>query len=130
MKTAQDYITKNDLPTSGIVLFWDGLPFGWTKDLSRPSDNRPGVIGIREREKFIAVGGGAQCVAERWKPAVDLHCRNCGKTIIVERGDEEPENCATVEMSCEDCSADGERQLIYYFDANHRQITCDGSLIG
>lgn len=125
----EDY-KHRQMAVGGYVLFWDNLPFGWTRDLSRVHENRPGVIAVGTKDQFVAVGGDEQNGALAWKPAVTLRCPDCGKDMVQERADEDPPNCAIVKMTCDDCHADGERHLIDYFDFNGRQITCDGALVG
>lgn len=54
--------------TSGIVLFYEGIPYGWKNELRDPSHERPGVFAVdRLGGIFQATGGNDLAGAEQWR---------------------------------------------------------------
>lgn len=58
-----------------------------------------------------------------------LRCPICKSEQRCARDSSDPANCTLIELTCPLCHVDGERQLIDYFDANGKQIDCDGNLM-
>jgi hypothetical protein len=56
---------------------------------------------------------------------VTLECPVCKKRKIVAKDKTDPENAARVVFACPDCA--DEVNIIDYFDADGRQIDCDGN---
>lgn len=59
---------------------------------------------------------------------VKLECPKCKRTLTVERDETDPANCARIVTSCPECNR-GDFALVDYFDAEGRQINCDGEPI-
>lgn len=60
----------NDAPESGYVLLWKGEAVGWTRDLSSPGKNRPGVLAIGvlgiNGPIYLSTGGNYSDGAAEW----------------------------------------------------------------
>lgn len=68
-KAIKQYRNNNpDLPDGGYFVFWEGRCCGWKLELTRPENDRPGVIAVTETgEVYKAVGGDDFNGAERWE---------------------------------------------------------------
>lgn len=60
---------------------------------------------------------------------VKLRCPKCKAEQECARDDSDPPNCALVEITCLKCHDGSDRQLVDYFDADGRQIDCDGNAV-
>lgn len=66
LETMAKAFRKNHKVEGGYVLFVDGMPTNWTRDLTRPESNEPGVIAVGEDGRFVARGGDNVRGAQRW----------------------------------------------------------------
>lgn len=59
---------------------------------------------------------------------ITLECPGCHQKRTVERDETDPANCARIVTSCPECNH-GDFALVDYYDAEGRQINCDGDPI-
>ncbi|WP_413479245.1 antirestriction protein ArdR [Serratia proteamaculans] len=69
LKIASNWRQEN--PTlnrpGGVVLIWEGMPYGWKDALRDVKDERPGAIAVDENGGiFIAEGGDDDMGAKCW----------------------------------------------------------------
>ncbi|MDC0948158.1 antirestriction protein ArdR [Gammaproteobacteria bacterium] len=56
-----------DHVTTGVVLFWQGKPYGWKASLCDANHERPGAIAVDSAgNRFVAEGGDDANGAKLW----------------------------------------------------------------
>lgn len=70
---ACDYMHQWEIhERAGFVIFYDGAPCEWARELDTPHRNRPGCIAINvlTGERWVSTGGNYGSGAERWEREV------------------------------------------------------------